>query len=246
MATQFEVDCALMAGNVYQATRAPINWIPALFGWIVILILGISMNAQAQLFRSGGQTMSWKEEVLLHDGQIIIAERFYNLGGYPELSSTERSELNQTVKFNLPGTKRKIVWKTNYNATDIKVDNLILILLDVVNGVPYIATSPAGCFAFEKWKRPDPPYVLFKYEADQWQQIALIDFPIQLTKLNVVQVRPAPELLKPFYNVAEVKKINGSGIHARPHYKRILRLSAVPELCPRELSGPIPPSFRAQ
>ena len=35
MATQFEIDCALMAGRVYQTNRDPngINWFPAPSGW---------------------------------------------------------------------------------------------------------------------------------------------------------------------------------------------------------------------
>ena len=44
----------------------------------LILMMGVSMNAGAGLF---GHTMNWKEEVLLHDGSKIIAERHYNLGG---------------------------------------------------------------------------------------------------------------------------------------------------------------------
>jgi hypothetical protein len=72
------------------------------FGLILILTLGLNMNAQAQLFGIGGKTMSWKEEVLLHDGQIIIAERFYNLGGYSTIDSTERAVVDQTVTFSLP------------------------------------------------------------------------------------------------------------------------------------------------
>lgn len=42
------------------------------------LMMGIAMSACSK-------TMNWKEEVQLSDGQIIIAERFYNLGGYPEI-----------------------------------------------------------------------------------------------------------------------------------------------------------------
>lgn len=33
MATQFEIDCALMAGLAYQSTRDKINWFPTLDGW---------------------------------------------------------------------------------------------------------------------------------------------------------------------------------------------------------------------
>ena len=48
------------------------------------------MNAKAGLFGIGGHTMSWKEEVLLHDGQMIVLERFYNLGGYPAIDGHVR------------------------------------------------------------------------------------------------------------------------------------------------------------
>lgn len=33
MATQFELDCALMAGLAYQTNRDKINWFPAPEGW---------------------------------------------------------------------------------------------------------------------------------------------------------------------------------------------------------------------
>ena len=49
--------------------------------------------------------MSWKEEVQLSDGQIIIAERFYNLGGYPAIESKEHAALDMTVTINLPNGK---------------------------------------------------------------------------------------------------------------------------------------------
>lgn len=33
MTTQFEIQCALMAGHVYRTTRPELNWIPAPQGW---------------------------------------------------------------------------------------------------------------------------------------------------------------------------------------------------------------------
>ena len=33
MATQFEIDCALMAGRVYQSSRNSKNWFPSPQGW---------------------------------------------------------------------------------------------------------------------------------------------------------------------------------------------------------------------
>lgn len=166
------------------------------------------MNAEAGLFGIGGHTMSWKEEVLLHDGQIIVAERFYNLGDYPTLESTERVALDETVTFNLPVTGQKIIWKTDFRDADPEPNSLNLILFDVVKGVPYIATYPAGCIAYNKWKRPNPPQILFKYENDQWKRIALAEFPAEPTKANVIVGRPASKSLKSFYSVAQVEEEN--------------------------------------
>ena len=190
----------------------------------VIFILGVSMSADAGLF---GHTMSWKEEVLLHDGQIIVAERFYNLGGYPEIASRERVALDETVTFSLPGTNKKITWKTDFRDTEPEPNSLNLILFDVINGVPYIATYPAGCIAYNKWKRPNPPQILFKYENDQWKRITLAEFPIELSKANVIVGRPATKLLEPFYSVEQVNKENYD--IATPEYKTILR-----EVLPKE------------
>lgn len=186
-----------------------------------LLMMGVSMNADAGLFGLFGHTMSWKEEVLLHDGQIIVAERFYNLGGYPAIESRERAALDETVTFSLPGTNKKITWKTDFRDTEPEPNSLNLILFDVVKGVPYIATYPAGCIAYNKWKRPNPPQILFKYEGGQWKRIGLAEFPAELTKANVIVGRPATKLLQPFYTVAQVNEENHD--IDTPEYKTILR-----------------------
>ena len=122
-------------------------WLKRITKFGLILMMGVSMSACAA-------TMSWKEEVLLHDGSKIIAERYYNLGGYPAIESQERAALDVTVTFNLPGTNKKITWKTDYDQAKPESNSLNLIRLDVVKGVPYIATYPAGCIAYNKWGRP--------------------------------------------------------------------------------------------
>lgn len=179
----------------------------------LILMMGVSMNAYSA-------TMNWKEEVLLHDGGILVVERFYNLGGYPTLDSRERAALDETVTFSLPTTGKQITWKTDFRDAVPEPNSLSLLLLDVVKGVPYIATSPAGCIAYNKWKRPNPPYILFKYEGDEWKQIPLAEFPAELTKTNVIVGRPASELLKSFYKVEQVQDRN---YYLPPEYKTILR-----------------------
>ena len=182
----------------------------------LLLMLGASVGACSK-------TMSWEEEVLLHDGQIVVAKRHYNLGGYPAIESQERAALDVTVTFSPPGTNKKVVWKTDYDQAKPEPNSLNLIRLDVVKGVPYIATYPAGCIAYNKWGRPNPPQVLFKYENGQWQRITLPELPPELigAQANVVVGKPAAVLLKSFYTVDGVNAEN-SGI-STPEYKSILR-----------------------
>jgi hypothetical protein len=82
----------------------------------------------------------------------------------------------------LPGLTQSIIWKTDFRDTEPEPNSLSLLLFDVVNGVPYIATYPAGCIAYNKWKRPNPPHVFFKFENGSWKQIPLAGFPPELKK----------------------------------------------------------------
>jgi len=195
----------------------------------LLLMIWVSMNADAGLFN---HTMSWKEEVLLHDGSKIIAERHYNLGGYPAIESQERAALDVTVTFDLPGANKKITWKTDYDNSQPEPNSLNLIRLDVVKGVPYIATYPAGCIAYNKWGRPNPPQILFKYANEQWQRITLAELPPELigTHANVIVGKPAAVLLKSFYTVEGVNAVNHD--ISTPEYKTILREAVKDEWCP--------------
>jgi hypothetical protein len=179
--------------------------------------------------------------VLLHDGSKIIAERYYNLGGYPAIESQERAALDETVTFNLPGTNKKITWKTDFRDSQPEPNSLNLIRFDVVKGVPYIATYPAGCIAYNKWGRPNPPQILFKHENDQWKRITLLELPTELinAQANVIVGRPAAKLLKSFYTVEGVNAENHD--ISTPEYKTILREPLAQERCPKYSSGPKPP-----
>jgi hypothetical protein len=186
----------------------------------LLLMMGVSMNAEAGLF---GHTMSWKEEVLLHDGSKIIAERYYNLGGYPAIESHNRDALDVTVTFGLPGTDKKIVWKNDFRDSEPEPNSLNLIRFDVVKGVPYIATYPAGCIAYNKWGRPNPPQILLKYENEQWKRITLAELPSELigTHANVIVGRPDVRIAKSFYTVEGVNAVNQN--ISTLEYKTILR-----------------------
>ncbi|HLP98712.1 MAG TPA: hypothetical protein VK149_09730 [Sideroxyarcus sp.] len=189
---------------------------------------------------SACSSMHWKEEVKLLDGQVIVSERTYNLAGYAYLDSHERTPLDETVTFRLPNGK-SIVWKNDFRDSEPEPNSLNHFRFDLVNGVPYLATYPAGCIAYNKWGRPNPPQVLFRYENEQWKRITLNELPQELigASANVIVGRPAQSLLQSFYTV---EGVNAKNYYVRtPEYMTILREPLARERCPQYSSSPKAP-----
>lgn len=184
---------------------------------ISIVILGATMDAFG--FLGFGDSVSWQEEVLLHDGQKIIVERSQNLGGYPTIESQERITLEEEWVFPVPGTGKKISWKTGFR-TPPQGPCLMLVLIDFSRGIPYIATAPAGCISYNHWGRPNPPYVFFKYDSGNWQRIPLEEFPAELKEVNVVVGRPDPVHRSGLLSIATIKEENRN---LEPHLRQIVR-----------------------
>jgi hypothetical protein len=148
----------------------------------LLFMLGASLSACAGLLGFGGT--SWKEEILLHDGNKIIVNRSQSRGGGHEIGQ-EVPVNEHKISFALPGAQKSITWKTTFGQ-DINDSNLIPLALDVINGTPYIATTNAGCIAYNKWGRPNPPYVFFKYDSEAWQRISLEELPAEIKEANLV------------------------------------------------------------
>jgi hypothetical protein len=202
-----------------------------------LLAIAVTANLMACTAMPGiGHTMRWKEEVRLHDGHVIVVDRFYNLGGYPAIESHNRSPLDETLTFALPGSGKEIVWKTEFNNLP-EPNGLGPLLLDVVDGIPYLATSPAGCIAYNKWGRPNPPYVLFKYVHGAWQRIPLEAFPAVLINSNLMS-RPDSSVLQPYYALEQVEEqMQGRNIvlEARSILRQGLSKERLEQMCEERL-----------
>ncbi len=148
----------------------------------LILTLGVSMSAEAGLFGFGGT--SWKEEVLLHDGSKIIVKRSQSYGGRHEIGQSG-SIREQEITFTVPSTHKTLTFKCEYSE-DIGGRNFQLLALHILNGTPHIVAEPVGCFAYNKWGRPNPPYVFFKHDGKEWQRIPLSEFPAVFKAINLV------------------------------------------------------------
>jgi len=189
----------------------------------MLLMIAASMSAYAGLFGLGGD--SWKEEVLLHDGSKIIVKRSLSYGGRHEIGQPS-SIKEQTISFTLPNSDKTVKWTSEYSE-DIGRANFNLLALHVLNGTPYIVAEPNLCLSYNKWGRPNPPYVFFKYESNEWKRIPLSEFPAEFKTLNVaiylghqdVNLMVKEGLVPP----ETIKRRNESLEYNYPQYRTILR-----------------------
>ena len=150
---------------------------------------------------------SWREEVVLHDGRAMVVQRSQKLDGYPTIASRERSVIEEKWVFPFAGKAEPVVWTTGF-CMPPKCGSLMLLRVDLVGGVPYIATRPAGCIAYNYWGRPNPPYVFFKYDDGKWRRIKIGEFPKELDTPNVVVGRPDPKHRSGLLSESVIKEEN--------------------------------------
>ncbi len=127
---------------------------------------------------------SWKEEVLLHDGSKIIVKRWQKRSGPHSLGESPGIG-EYSISFKHPGTKKTITWKDG-PTEDIQYNNFDPVALHIKNNTPYLITTTYGCLSYNKWGRPNPPYVIFKFEGDEWKRIPLSDLPPEFKNVNLV------------------------------------------------------------
>jgi hypothetical protein len=186
-------------------------------GWqsaVFILTLGVAMSACA--------STTWKEEVLLHDGQKIIVQRSQSYGGRHEIGQKPPIK-EQEITFTVPATHKTLTFKSEYGE-DIGRANFKLLALHILNDIPYIVASPNLCLSYNKWGRPNPPYVFFKHDGKTWQRILLTDFPVEFKEINLVINTKGEEKIitaQSLVTAELVKKLNGQ--LSQPEYKGILR-----------------------
>ncbi|MDZ7656243.1 MAG: hypothetical protein U0997_09885 [Sulfurimicrobium sp.] len=118
---------------------------------------------------------SWKEEMALQDGRMLIVDRTLSYGRSAGIGQGRLID-KRTLDFVIPGTRQTVHWEGD--------EHVIPMLLDFKDGVPYLAARPFSCFSFELLGRPIPPYMLFKYTG-QWERIAMADFPLEFVHVNL-------------------------------------------------------------
>lgn len=209
----------------------------------LVVTMGMIASAGAGMFGLGEET--WQEEVRLHDGRTMIVERTVTRGGRHEIGQPPPIK-EQTITFTLPGSGTRITWTSEYG-DDLGRTNFVLLAVHVLNGVPYIVAEPNLCLAYNKWGRPNPPYVIFRYDGAAWQRIPLEELPAEFTTLNVaisLDSQHVREMVQLGVVPAEDIRRRNSRL-LQPEYKIILREAVRPDGI-SQTSCPIPTTAAAQ
>jgi hypothetical protein len=180
----------------------------------------MSVTAWAGVLGLGGD--SWQEEVLLHDGSKIVIERTVERGGRHEVGQKPPYK-EQRLSFTLPGTKHTITWEDHYSQ-DLGQANFLPMALDLVGGTPYLVLNPMGCLSYNKWGRPNPPYVIFQYKEKEWKRIPLQELPDEIATPNLIFSMPDVEVEKlgtRFVSAEKIKRLIAG--YQQPEFKTILR-----------------------
>ena len=184
----------------------------------LLLMMALSMSACSK-------TSSWKEEVLLHDGSKIIVDRIVDRGGRHEIGQQPPIK-EQSLTFMMPKTNESVTWKSGFSA-DTGFADFQPLMLDISSNIAYLVTHPVGCLSYNKWGRPNPPYIYFKYTNQQWKQIPLNELPVEFKETNMLidtyGNNPLDQAINSGYVSSDgVKKLNDNGNKAT-EYKSILR-----------------------
>ena len=184
--------------------------------------MAIVLLGGAVVFVGIGNSASWREEVLLHDGRKLLVKRTAVRAGRHEIG--QRPPIRtQSLSFTLPSSKQAVRWKVEY-AKDIGYADLSPIMLDIMDKTPYLVCRTVGCLAYNKWGRPNPPYIIFRYIDKTWQQIALDDLPLALKVPNMIISSPDVTAERTGMKVVSAEKIRElNSSLSQPEYRAILR-----------------------
>jgi hypothetical protein len=127
--------------------------------------LALAACATALLTACGTDTIEWKEEVLLHDGRMIVVER----KATAESSGFPNANRGRDLEFELHYKPLDVHWKgTEQQST-----------FEIIDGVAYLVVSGGDEREICKGKPPDHiPQKFLKHQDGQWVEIDQAQFPM--------------------------------------------------------------------
>jgi hypothetical protein len=141
-----------------------------------MLIAALSIPLLAACSDKAFAPFDWKEEIQLHDGRKVIAERVDTYGGPREPSQSEPNTKERTIRFADPSDLKKtythkITGSSNY------------LMLDFYEGKPWLVVH-VGPFSTDT-RCPIGTYDTYSWDGQQWVQRSFKEKPIAFVKPNM-------------------------------------------------------------
>ena len=193
----------------------------------ILLSVGLAVGLSACMglagaAGAGGDT--WQEEALLHDGRTIVVERSQTYGGRHEIGQSVPAK-EHTIRFKLPNNNT-VTWTSEFGE-GLGRTNFNVLALHIKNDTPYLIVEPNLCLSYNKWGRPNPPYLIFKWAPNAWTRIDMGALPPEFKTINLIVNNSRIEEIqenskaKGYVPAAYVKVMNGR--LPQPEYRSILR-----------------------
>jgi hypothetical protein len=122
------------------------------------------------------RTHHWQEEVLLHDGRVIVVERSVRTGEVPVELGQPPGESDYTLTFQAPDGKT-ITWESGKSFRPM--------ILDFEGATPHVIALGSTGPDYEKHGCPKPPYFIFRWSSDRWQRIEYDQLPRSIRMANL-------------------------------------------------------------
>src|SRR5262245_21062057 len=126
------------------------------------------------------ETVSWDEDVVLADGQLLSVHRTATHGPDAWGRSGRGGLRKQTIRFSHNG--QNITWKNNDPWLIARMPEI----LDFANDMPVVILPVHRWGPCEKYDFPQEGLVAFGYRNGQWDRIAISDVPKEL-KVNLLR-----------------------------------------------------------
>lgn len=145
-----------------------------LYRFALCLLLSMSIAACGK-----SNDLTWTEDVKLPDGRVLTLTRWVEFNGPYAMGDTP-TESRQRLEFKHPETGEIVKWE---NAKKPGLLDTVGLWLD--QGKPMLLGKPAYGDDSHRYNCPNPPYLLFEFEAGKWQSRSLSQIPISQIRANI-------------------------------------------------------------
>jgi hypothetical protein len=172
----------------------------------------------------GRTTYRWKEEVLLHDGQVIVIERSVRTGEVPVEIGQPPADSDYTLTFRAADGKA-VTWEAGKSFKPM--------IFDMVNGAVYVVARGSTGPDYARHGCPKPPYFIFRYVDGRWKRIDFEQLPGQIRLANLMSSVTGDDqrLAAVKRGKATVEDVRKSHRRLDPHYKEVREDAPMPLDC---------------